>query len=342
MGNDLVILNGQEIGSLLANRELEIVQTVQAAYLAHRNGDSSLPHSLFLRFPGKPNDRIIALPTYLGGAFEVAGIKWVASFPENLDKGLDRASAVIILNSTETGIPKAILEGSIISAKRTAASAALAARALRDDRPAEAAGIIGCGLINYEIVRFLLALFPELSSLVVFDKEPDRARQFQSKCKHLLDRVDVSISEDLDNLFTRASLISFATTAAKPHIMDISACRPGTTILHISLRDLSPEVILASDNIVDDVDHVCRAETSVHLAEQIVGNRDFIKGTLADVLTGVIPDKRQPGRATIFSPFGLGVLDLALASLVYDAALKHATGTTIASFLPASWVDRQE
>src|SRR5262249_7724217 len=150
----------------------EIMQAVRMAYEAHSAGKSSLPHSNFLLFPENPRNRIIALPAFLGHE-EIggAGVKWIASFPGNLDLGLDRASAVMILNSAQTGRPKAIIEGSIISAKRTAASAALAAQHLQAGKKTDRAGIIGCGLINFEIVKFLASIFPEIQSLVLFDLE---------------------------------------------------------------------------------------------------------------------------------------------------------------------------
>ena len=140
--------------------------------------------------------------------------------------------------------------------------------------------------------------------------------------------------KDLQATLTSSSLISFATTALKPHVANLEACMPGTTILHISLRDLSAEAILESDNVVDDVDHVCRAETSIHLGEQLTGNRSFIRCTLAEVLSQAALPRRNAEAITVFSPFGLGVLDLAVAQLVYTRARQENLGTTIESFFP--------
>jgi N-[(2S)-2-amino-2-carboxyethyl]-L-glutamate dehydrogenase len=338
---DILILKGRDVASLLEGRETELLQIVKAAYETHSMGDSSVPHSLFLRFPDNPRNRIIALPAYLGADFGVAGIKWVSSFPANLEKGHDRASAVVILNSSETGRPQAILEGSIISAKRTAASAALAATYLQDDKT-DCAGIIGCGLISFEIVRFLSVACPEIRTLYVFDIYPGNAQEFKDQCRGISDRIEVIIAGDVNTVISKCRLISLATTAAKPHITDISAAAPGSTILHISLRDLSPGIILSCNNIVDDIGHVCRAETSIHLTEQVVGNRDFIRGTLADVTTGAIAARDNPNETVVFSPFGLGILDLALSKFVLELGLQPGLGTTIESFLPDRWVERRE
>ena len=331
--SDVLILRGAEVLSLLVGHEHDVLAAVRQAYEAHAGGDSSLPHSSFLRFPSDERNRIIALPAYLGEEFAVAGIKWVSSFPGNLDVGLDRASAVVILNSARTGRPEAIIEGSIISAQRTAASAALAAQHLQQGRESDAAAFLGCGLINFEIARFLRAALPQLKHFTVCDLAAGRAQQFAARCRTVFS-VDVEVVPDARALLRSAPLVSLATTAARPHINDLSDCAPGATLLHISLRDLAPEVILASDNVVDDVDHVCRAQTSVHLAEQLVGNRDFIRCTLADIMRGKAPARSDERSIAVFSPFGLGVLDLALSKFVCDRARQLARGSLIKSFLP--------
>jgi len=337
--DDILILKGSEVNSLLAGQEVGLIDTVRMAYEAHGREESSLPHSTFLRFPDNPRDRIIALPAYLGAEWGIAGIKWVASFPGNLELGMERASALVVLNSAQTGRPEAILEGSLISAKRTAASAALAAQWLHGGKNTNRVGLIGCGLISFEIARFLLAIFPEIKHLVIYDLDIARAEQFRRKCQETFGVLEVEIAKELKAALRCSSIISFATTAATPHIEDLSEVSPGGTILHISLRDLAPQIIISCDNVVDDIDHVCRAQTSVHLAEQLTGNREFLRCEIADVLTGKAASRRDAESIVIFSPFGLGVLDLAVADFVRKLGLAQGKGTMISSFLPEPWVE---
>lgn len=336
--DDILILKGQEIATLLDGRELEIVDAVRMAYMAHAQGKSSLPHSTFLRFPDNEKDRIIALPAYLGDEFGVAGIKWISSFTGNLSKGMDRASAILILNSTETGRPEAIMEGSVISAKRTAASAALAAHTLLAGRVVTSVGMLGCGLINYETAKFLRAVCPELRRLAIFDLDRQRAHQFKETCEDLFE--EIVVTEDPRALYRDNALIAFATTAVQPHVADLSDCVPGSIVLHTSLRDLSADVILASDNVVDDVDHVSRAQTSIHLAEQVTGDRSFVRCTLGEILLGHAKARENDKPVTVFSPFGLGVLDVALGKLVCELSRNENVGSTINSFLPESWIGK--
>ena len=97
-----------------------------------------------------------------------------------------------------------------------------------------------------------------------------------------------------------------------------------------SLRDLAPEILLRSQNVLDDVEHVMKANTSAHLTEQQTGNRSFVTGTLAEVMLGRRSVDR--GRPIIFSPFGLGLLDVAVGKWVYDQAVAAGQDQRLSDF----------
>ncbi|MCD9193497.1 2,3-diaminopropionate biosynthesis protein SbnB [Streptomyces albireticuli] len=326
----MLVIGNHTVRGTLDGKEHEVLDAVRDAYVAHAVGDTAVPHSVFLRFPADDTNRIIGLPAYLGGGTQVAGMKWISSFPGNVASGLQRASAAIILNSLRTGQPEALIEGSTISARRTAASAALAARTMPGEAPDTGVSLIGCGVINAEVLRFLKVVAPELRTVRLFDLDRARAEAFAAA--HATG-LAVEFAESADDALGAHRLVSVATTASTPHT-GLGHCRPGTLVLHLSLRDLTPEAILGSVNVVDDADHVCRASTSLHLAEQRAGNRDFITAALGDTLATGRPHPRDPREVTVFSPFGLGILDLALANLVREAAEKEGTGVRLTDFLP--------
>jgi len=330
--NGLLVLSGPDVHELLQGRNRDVIEAVKNAYIEHQAGRSCLPHSVFVRFPDRVKERIIALPAYLGGAQEVAGIKWISSFPGNHDLGISRASAIMVLNSLETGRPQVVLEGSLISAARTAASAALAADVLHTPGAIDTLGVVGCGLINREIVRFVTSLGRPVGRILVYDLDRQRAESFGKTLSASVADTQVQACATLNEVMSQSAVIAFATTAVEPTVKDVSMCRPGSTILHISLRDLVADVVLKTDNIVDDVDHALRAQTSLHLAEQKVGHRDFVRGTLAEVLNGSQPARRRADDIVVFSPFGLGVLDLAVAQLVMKQAATGRLGTRVERF----------
>lgn len=327
--DDLLILTANDIRSVLTNHELDLVEVVRQAYLTFARGEASLPHSAFVRMPKRSRERIIALPAYLGGDFDAAGVKWISSFPQNTERGMERASAVIVLNSLEHGRPEALLEGAHISAVRTAASAALAARYLHRD-PDGSVGILGCGLIARETLRFVRAATPALRRAIVFDVRPERARAFENVCSEV--GLDISVESSAKAVIRQASLLVIATTALTPHIDSWDGFPAAATVLHISLRDLAAEMMLSCRNIVDDVDHVCREQTSLHKAEQLAGHRRFIHGTLAQVMEGALGPRERDGDIAVFSPFGLGVLDVAVANQAREWAKQKGFGILIPSF----------
>jgi 2,3-diaminopropionate biosynthesis protein SbnB len=311
------VISGAQVHRAITGKEAEVADVVRRAYELHGRGATVNPDSCFLRFPDRPSSRIIALPASVKGHVNVHGIKWISSFPENVAAGIPRASAVLILNDTETGYPFACLESSVISAARTAASAALAAALLGDlrgPRPVRV-GFVGTGLIARYIHTYLAGNGFTFRELGIHDLVAGHAEGFREYLERT-EKGPITIHETAGDLIRSADLVVFATVAGEPHVLDPRCLAHNPLVLHISLRDLSPEIILSSYNVVDDVEHCLKAGTSPHLAEQRAGHRAFVAGTLYDVLTGAL---RPPAdRPVIFSPFGLGVLDLAVAKYVYD------------------------
>lgn len=326
--DELLLVSANEVEALLHGEEIALMDLVGAAYATHGRGETVVPHSCFLRFPAG-RERIIALPAYLGGGFRLAGMKWIASFPGNVARGGERASGVVVLNCPDTGRPRAVVDGGIVSAKRTAASAAVAARALHvgDGGPPRSIGFVGCGAINFETLRFLRVVWPGLARILVTDLSRPRAETFVARACVAFSGLEAATVDSWHDVMTSVPLVSLATTAMAPYVDELPS---GSlrTVLHLSLRDLAPAVVLAADNVVDDADHVCRADTSLERTERMSGGRAFIRCTLADVLAGCAAPKRG-ARTTIFSPFGLGILDIAVANFVCGRAEARGVGTRI-------------
>ena len=315
------VVPGAQVQSALQGREKQVVELVEATYRVHGAGDSVNPPSYFLRFPDRPSARIIALPASIGGQVRVDGLKWISSFPENVAAGVPRASAVLILNDHDTGYPFACMEASIISATRTAASAAAAADWLSRGRPRPTrVGFFGVGLIARYIHTFLAGTGWSFDEIGVHDLSADSAAGFRGYLEQSGTAGRVTVHDTAEQLIRSSDMVVFATVAGQPHVTDPSWFDHHPLVLHVSLRDLAPEILLDAVNVVDDVEHCLKADTSPHLVEKLTGNRDFLDGTLDDVMSGRVTVPAD--RTVVFSPFGLGVLDLAVGKFVYDEVVR--------------------
>jgi 2,3-diaminopropionate biosynthesis protein SbnB len=315
------VVPGSTVKRVIDGNRKQVFDAVEAAYRLHASGNTVNPDSNFLRYPDKPSARIIALPAHLGGAIQKSGIKWISSFPENRASNLARASAVLILNDATTGYPLGCIEASLISATRTAASAALAAEHI-SPKPFEGVlGVVGTGVIARTTVEWLLFRNWKFRKVNLYDVDRKEAEHF-SKWLREEHNLQAEIHDRLEDAIAGASPILFTTTTLAPYLADEKLFAHCPTVIHLSLRDICVNVILASQNIVDDVDHCLTARTSLHLAEMETGNRAFVSGTLVDVLEKKF--KLDHERPRIFSPFGLGVLDVAVGNIVLEAAKSSA------------------
>jgi len=225
------------------------------------------------------------------------------------------------------------MEASVISSTRTAASAALAAENLAPTPFEGTLCVVGTGVIARTTIEWLLFRNWKFSKVSLFDLKQEEAEHLQ---KWLRDEygLEAEIKDSLADAVRESSLVVFTTTAGEPYFDDESLFAHAPTVLHLSLRDIAVNVILGAQNVVDDIEHCLKANTSLHLTEMASGNRDFIAGTLVDVLDKkVLPEFDRP---RIFSPFGLGVLDIGVGSFVLEEAISSNVAIGIPDFFSHS------
>lgn len=307
-----------------------MVDLVAKTYANYKTSKAINPPSQFLAWPGTRN-RIIALPAaLLDEESGSVGLKWIASFPENIEHHLRRASAVMVVNSPHTGRALAVLEASDISAHRTAASAALAARLLGNPK-GNSLGIVGGGEIATETLHYLDALNILPDRITISDPRPLKETPLGS-FEHC------NLHSDALLRILDADTVLLTTTASAPHLPQGFRTRPGQLVLNLSLRDLHPESLLDANNIFDDVEHCLTARTSPHLLSMTHPREEFVTGTLADVMDG--DAQLSPSKGTIFSPFGMGILDLALANFIIAFLPEGQSGYEKVKFSTPKVVDR--
>jgi 2,3-diaminopropionate biosynthesis protein SbnB len=312
------------IRTILSDFRPEIINMVADTYQCFYDGAAVNPDTYSLKFPHKTNSRINALPAYVGQKVDMAGIKWVASFPDNVSQNRQRASAVIVINSFESGYPVALLDGTLISSARTAASAALAARQINPSKTIEKFALYGAGIINREIINFLVDDGWHLPNIHIHDPNPDSHQALAAHCDKLgcgrdsIGKIETPESYDL---------ISMATSALSPwYDFEVGKHQ---TILHVSLRDIVPHRLNAVRNIVDDVNHAVKANTSLHLLEQDKGSIPRIEN-----YRHILANEAPLEEPVVVSAFGMGMLDVALACFVMDKAAQIGELREISGLLP--------
>jgi len=147
----------------------EIIAAVEDAFLQKGLGRVEIPPK-----PGihtQPNAFIHAMPAYVP-KLRAAGMKWVAGYPENYKRGLPYISGLLIMNDPETGLPLCVMDCTWITAKRTGAATAVAAKYLaRQD--SKSISILGCGVQGRSNLEALKVVFPEINLVKAYDIAPE-------------------------------------------------------------------------------------------------------------------------------------------------------------------------
>lgn len=313
-------LNINDINSLAPSWKM-MVGVIEEAVNILASKDYVQPIKPYLRF-GDPKNRIIAMPAYIGGHSNSVGIKWIASFPDNIKKNIPRASALTILNDFETGVPTAILSSNQLSGLRTAAVSGFVINKTREFLSSRLKiGILGFGPIGQLHVKMV-------SEILKDQIEEIRVYDIHSSA-HPLDFPNVKFTSNWEETYLNADIVICCTTSPKRYIDKLP--KPGSLHLNVSLRDYFPDIVMQSSVIiVDNWEEVCRENTDIEQCaiqcglnkKQTIALTELDRGynqTLKNISNGYVS----------FHPMGMAVFDIILSQFIYELAKKAQVGTRL-------------
>jgi N-[(2S)-2-amino-2-carboxyethyl]-L-glutamate dehydrogenase len=327
----LLYLNKSDIEGLAQDGCSVYIEPVIQALMLHAKAQIVQPLKPYLRWRGDDNhigDRIIAMPAYLRGNNPVAGLKWVGSKHDNpFTRGLDRASAIIILNDPESHYPIAVMEGSLISGMRTAAVTAVASRYLAK-AGFSTVSCIGCGPIARMQLLTMLEQFPCIANIYLFDLKPLAALNLIETLRQRFPEVEYQISATAEIAVRSSEVVITCTVTDKPYI-PYKWLRKGTFVSNISIMDLQKEVFIKADKVVVDDWEQSNREKKVINELVLEGrfSRSQLHAELGEIVIGQRPGRESDEEIIILNPMGMAIEDIACAQAIYLKALAAKVGT---------------
>ncbi|MCP5106538.1 MAG: 2,3-diaminopropionate biosynthesis protein SbnB [bacterium] len=318
----MIYLNEKSIHEAGINWEKKI-DIIEEAVKCLDAGDFAQPVKPYLRYRDLKN-RIIAMPAFIGGRFDTAGIKWIASFPGNIDSGIPRAHSVVILNKAETGQPVGIINSALLSILRTAAVTGLMMRYFDKVRPFKdiKLGIIGWGPIGQYHFKMCNSLFGDkILKIYLYDlREIDKdAIDFPGKDKIVVARSWQEAYDDADVFIT--CTVSKASYIDKPP-------KKGSLQLNVSLRDYTTGIYdyVRDSIIVDDWEEICREKTDIEMMHLEKGLNAEDTKSIIDVVVNQCMNGYNNDVPVMFNPMGMAVFDIALGAWYLEEATRGNIG----------------
>ena len=300
----------------------ETVNVVEQAVICLSNNDYVQPIKPYLRYKNSEN-RIIAMPAFLGGDFNIAGIKWIASFPDNINKGIPRAHCVVILNEADSGIPICVFDSTMVSVIRTASVSGVILKRFVLSRNKKInsyiVGIIGWGPIGQNHLKMCDALIGQnVQEYRIYDI---RNISLDSIPEYIKDKVKTVLN--WQDAYKECDIVMTCTVSKERYIDEKPKC--GALLLNISLRDYKPTVYkyVHKGIIVDDWDEVCRENTDIECFYRQNGLRKDDTKTLVDIVCRNVLDHVSNEENIMFNPMGMAVFDMAISKYYYTKIVKN-------------------
>jgi ornithine cyclodeaminase/alanine dehydrogenase-like protein (mu-crystallin family) len=299
----------------------EIIEAVEAAFGEKGKGRLEMPPKPGIH-PGGGDNFIHAMPAYIP-ALNSAGVKWVSGYPGNQQRGLPYINGLLILNDPETGLPLSVMDCAWITAMRTGAATAVAARYLA--RPDSAVvGVLGCGVQGRTNVEALKVLFP-VRRVMAYDVIPDVAWRYAEAISAHLD-VEVVVANAPQQAVTGCDLVVTAGPILKvPHAtiqagwLDKGAFASMVDYDSYWHRDALREV----DKLCTDDLPQLRYNQQAGYFQEIPP----IYAEVGDMVAGKKPGRTSPAERTMTANLGIAMDDMAVAPLLYRRAVEKGIGT---------------
>jgi ornithine cyclodeaminase/alanine dehydrogenase-like protein (mu-crystallin family) len=269
---------------------------------------------------GEPDGVLLLMPAWND---ERGGVKVATVTPGNADRGLPAVTASYLVFDRHTGEHRALLDGGVLTPRRTAAASALAADALAR-RDASSLLILGAGQVAGEL-PYAYAAIRDVRRVRIWNRTPDRARTLVDRLRK--DGWDAEVVDDLAAAVPRADVVCAATLASAPilrgtwlvpgqHVDLIGAFTP-------TMREADDETLRRARLFVDTEVALQEAgELAIPLREGVIARGD-VMGTLYD-LAADRAGRGTDDEITLFKSVGASVEDLAAA----EVALAHADDAT--------------
>ncbi len=304
-------------------------------------------------FPNMPLDegddrRFMAMPAYIGGSFDLAGMKWYGSNSNNKTKGLPRSILTVMLNDKDTGAPIALMSANILSAMRTGAIPGVGARYLAP-KHAAVCGICGPGVMGKTSLAAILAECPDIREIKVKGRGQKSLDAFIEYAKVKYPDIPVIRAVDtVEELVRDTDVISFAnsgnTDPSTYPLVKGEWIRPGALIIGVSCFELDAGYMEDTNKCRLVVDNTALYEAWAEEfpypsfgANNIIGSKftDMIHDglieksdmyDLGDIISGKRKGRESDEQVVIFSVGGMPVEDVAWGKRCYEKAMELHLG----------------
>ncbi len=300
-----------------------IINLLETAFREKGHGRVEMPpkpgiHTL-------PDAFIHAMPAYIP-SMKSAGIKWVSGYPENFKRGLPYITGLLILNDAETGMPYAVMDCTWLTAFRTGAATALAAKYLA--RPAsETAGILACGVQGRTNLEALACLFP-LKRAYAYDILPEAQEKFVAEMSAKFKFEIIGVQEPKQAVVDSDLVVSSGPILKHPTpTIQAGWLRPGAYGSAVDFDSYFSGPALAQMDRISTDDHAqFRYYKSVGYFQQTPDPY----ADLGELAAGLKPGRQSPQERTLAINLGLAMDDMAVAPEIYRRAVERGLGTWLA------------